>query len=93
MVSRNLYSLYFKKYLFIWLYRVSVAACGIFSRGMRTLSCGVWGLVPQPGMEPGPLNWKLRVLTIGPAGKLLHCILKLNFLFKLDHFLTLYTPK
>ena len=53
-------------YLFIWLLCVLVAArgifvegslveaCGIFSCGMRTLSCSVWDLVPWPGIEPGP---------------------------------------
>ena len=29
-----------------------------------------WGiLVPQPGMNPHPLQWKRRVLTTGPPGK------------------------
>ena len=28
---------------------IGVAACGIFS-------CGTWGLVPSPGMEPGRLS-------------------------------------
>ena len=27
---------------------------GSFSRGMRTLSCDMWDLVPQPGIKPGP---------------------------------------
>ena len=34
------------QYLFIWLQWVLVAACGIFSCGMLTLSCGMWDLVP-----------------------------------------------
>ena len=25
-------------------------------RGMGTLGCGMWDLVPQPGIEPGPLH-------------------------------------
>ena len=29
-----------------------VAACGIFSCGMQTLSCDMWGLIPCPGIEP-----------------------------------------
>ena len=33
-------------YLFTWLHRVLVAACGIFS-------CGMWDLVPRPGIKPG----------------------------------------
>ena len=31
-----------------------VVAFGIFSCSMRTLSCGMWDLVPKPGIEPGP---------------------------------------
>ena len=32
-----------------------------------SVTCGI--LVLQPGMEPVPLHWKLRVLTTGPLGK------------------------
>ena len=39
--------------IFIWLHWVLVAACRIFSCGMRTLSFGMWDLVPWPGTEPG----------------------------------------
>ena len=64
-------------YLFIWLHRllvaalgrpISAAACRIFSYTMGTLSCGMWDLVPWPGIEPGPLPWECRVLTTGPPG-------------------------
>ena len=34
----------FKKYVFIWLYQILVAACRIFS-------CGMWELVPWPGID------------------------------------------
>ena len=30
-------------------------------------TCGI--LVPRPGIEPVPLQWKLEVLTTGPPGK------------------------
>ena len=33
-------------YLFIWLHRVLVEACGIFRCGIPTLSCRMWDLVP-----------------------------------------------
>ena len=33
---------------------IFAVACGIFSRGMRTLSYGMWDLVPQPGIKPRP---------------------------------------
>ena len=54
-------------YLFILhirLCQVLAAACGIFhlccdvrifSYSMRTLSSGMWDLVPQPGIQPGPV--------------------------------------
>ena len=32
---------------------IFVAACGIFSCGMWTLSCSMWDLVPWPGIELG----------------------------------------
>ena len=35
-----------KTYLFIWPREILAAACTIFS-------CGVWDLVPRPGIEPG----------------------------------------
>ena len=35
-----------------WLCQVSVAAHGIFSCGIQTLGCGMWDLVPWPGIEP-----------------------------------------
>ena len=54
--------------LFIWLCRVSAAACGIFS-------CGLWDLVPQPGIELGPpasgvwspSHWTTREVPGGPV--------------------------
>ena len=49
--------------MFIWLLRVIVVACAIFSCGMQAplvvvcellvVAC-MWDLVPWPGMEPGP---------------------------------------
>ena len=33
---------------------VFIVVCGIFSCGMKTLSCGIWDLVSRPGIEPGP---------------------------------------
>ena len=37
--------------------RSLVAACGLFSCGMQTFSCGMWDLVPWPGVEPRPPIW------------------------------------
>ena len=51
-----------KNYVFIWLYQILVATCGIFS-------CSMWDLFPWPGMEPSPLHWKHIVLGNGPPGK------------------------
>ena len=41
----------------------------LFSYAMQTPTCGMWDLVPWPGIKPGPLHWELRVLVIGPPGK------------------------
>ena len=47
--------------LFIWLCRVLVAACRIFS-------CGLCDLLSQPGVERGPLHGECGVLATGPKG-------------------------
>ena len=39
---------YLKIYLFVYL-----AALGL-SCGLQTFSCGMWALIPQPGIESGP---------------------------------------
>ena len=36
-------------------------------------ACGI--LVPQPGIELVPLQWKRRVLTTGPPGKSLMAVI------------------
>ena len=36
---------------------------------LQGLSCGVWDLVPWPGIEPTPLHWECRFLAIGPPRK------------------------
>ena len=41
-------------WIFVAAYGILVTACGIFSCGMRTLTCSMWDLVPWPGIEPGP---------------------------------------
>ena len=47
-------------YLFIWLHqvlivahRIFIVAGRIFNFNRPTLSCGIWDLVPWPGIEPG----------------------------------------
>ena len=39
---------------FIWLCWVLVVVQRLFSCSMWNLSCGMWDLVPWPGIEPGP---------------------------------------
>ena len=39
---------------------------------------------PDQGLNSGPLHWKHGVLAIGPPGKSLNQILKLNFLYWLE---------
>ena len=57
-------------YLFTWLCQVSVATHGIFSCGIQTLSCGMWDLVPWPGIEPrhsAQGAWNLSHRTTGKS--------------------------
>ena len=64
---------------FIWLCSVLVVACGLcdlhysmgglLSCGMRTLSCGMWDILPEQGLNLGHLHWDYRVLATGPPGK------------------------
>ena len=69
--------------LFVFLYLVVLGlSCGsqdlgpwlqyagsFFSCSMKTLSCGMWRLVPWPGIEHGPPALGARVLATGPPGK------------------------
>ena len=48
---------------------ILIATCRIFSCGMQTSSWGMWDLVPQSGIEPGPLHWEHRVLATGLPGE------------------------
>ena len=41
----------------------SVAAFRIFSCGKRTLRCGMWDLVPWPGIESGPPALGMQILS------------------------------
>ena len=40
-----------------------VAACGLISCSMQTLSCSMRDLVPRPGIEPRPPALEVRSLT------------------------------
>ena len=45
----------FLKYLFIWLHRVLVAACGLLAAVCELLVAAcMWELVPWPGIKPRP---------------------------------------
>ena len=48
---------------------IFIEACGIYSFSIQTLSCGMWSLVPGPGIRPGPPV--LGVLATQPPGKFL----------------------
>lgn len=67
-------------YSFIWVCWVLFSSHRIFSCAMKILSCGMYDLV----LWPGPLHWKLRVLS--------HCTTKEvpNFVNLLIHFLCVY---
>ena len=64
--------------IFIFFYFLYLAAPGL-SCGMRTLSCSMGELVPQLGIELGPLLWEHG--ATGPPGKSPHFTD-----FGLDHF-------
>ena len=38
----------------LWHMESLVGACGIFCYSMEILTCGIWDLVPWPGIEPRP---------------------------------------
>ena len=66
--------LFFKQYIFVniylfWLHWVSVAALGIFSCGMRTLSWGMWDQVLWPRSEPRPPVLGVRSLSHWTSGE------------------------
>ena len=83
-VAKVLYSSYFfpqpstKSFLssfyftFIWLHQI-VAACRIFS-------CGMWDLVPRPGIKPMSPQWEHEVLATGPPEKSQLCSFWLDFM-------------
>ena len=64
-------------YLFIWLHQVLAAAWGIFSWGMQTLSCGLWDLVPWPGIEPGTPALAAQCLSYWTTREVLEGFLKI----------------
>ena len=67
------YYYYFNIYLFIWMRRVLVAACGLLSCGMQTLSCGMRTL--SCGMHVGSSSWtrdRTQAPCIG-SRSLSHC--------------------
>ena len=47
--------------------------CFLGGSRRRQVTCGALAL--EPGIEPGPLQWELQVLTTGPPGTSLHCCL------------------
>ena len=52
-------------------FNLTVPARGIFSCSVKTLGCGVWDLVHQPGIKPGPpalgalslSHWTIKEVT------------------------------
>ena len=58
----------------IWLHWVLVAASGVFLLFFFYLPLAgslvlAWDLVPDQGLNPGPMHWECRVLATGPSGK------------------------
>ena len=50
---------------------IFVVACGTFFlvAACKIFSCGMWDLIPEKGLNLGPLHWELGVLAPGPPGK------------------------
>ena len=44
------------------------------SLALRIFSCGMWDLIPWPGIEPWPLHWELRVLATDHQGSPNFCL-------------------
>ena len=74
-IPHSLPSFLLKKYSFIWLCQVLVAAHRIF---FFFFSYGMWDLVPQPGLNPSSLHWEHGVLATGPQGSPSHILEKEN---------------
>ena len=64
---------FFNIFLNIYLY--------LFFLDVLGLSCGMWGLFPDQGSEPGPLYWELKVLSTEPPGKSQELYFNLMILF------------
>ena len=54
--------------LFIWLHQIAVVALGIFR-----LCCGMWGLVLQPGIQPGPPVLRVPSVSHGTTSNFPGC--------------------
>ena len=61
ILSCYLFTVISYKYLFIRLHQVSW--------GMQILICGMWNVVPRPGIEPEPPALESKVLTTGLPGE------------------------
>ena len=73
---------FLKRYLFIWLHWVLVAACGIFSWSIRALSCRMWGLVLGLGIQPEPPAlgaWSVSRWTTREIPNHLNCFIEIFF--------------
>ena len=76
---------FFNFFKFIWLSQILVAAVGIFSYGM-------WDLVPQPGIEPGPPALGTQSLSHWMAWEVLVLILKSENLLQKQAYMALKIP-
>ena len=68
LYSVRLILIFFLMYLFSCT-RSYLQHVGYFSWDIRTLSCGMWDLVPRSAIELGPLPWERGVLATGLPGK------------------------
>lgn len=67
----------------MFLFLKTVISLALLDRpcSMRDIfSCGMWALVPRPGMNPGPLHQERQVPATGPPEESLKCLYSVSFL-------------
>ena len=71
VLLESFFNIYFNKCIYL---AALVLSCGMWDlesllQCVESFSCFMRDLLPQPGMELGPLHWERRVLATGPPGE------------------------
>ena len=62
-------ALSFPLHIFIYFLNIFIYECIHLFGWTRFFSCGMWDLVPDHRLNPGPQHWECKVLATGPPGK------------------------